>query len=218
MITKLPRGIRNNNPGNIRWGDPWQGLVPVEQRVDKDFCQFNHSTYGIRAICRILISYQDKYKLKSVREIISRWAPPIENDTTAYVNIVAQNMGVKPDATLDVYDYSIMKSLVEFIIKHENGKGPLKSANSWYSDDIITKGLLLAGIEPKRKAIPVNTETVLASTVGAASLTDLVQILPTITQDAPPDDVSRVIIALIIATFAIIIVVSQIKKRKDNLV
>lgn len=39
-MTNSPRGIRNNNPGNIRWGDDWKGLVPKEQRTDKAFCQF----------------------------------------------------------------------------------------------------------------------------------------------------------------------------------
>ncbi len=34
------RGIRNNNPGNIRWGDDWKGLVPQAQRTVKSFCQF----------------------------------------------------------------------------------------------------------------------------------------------------------------------------------
>lgn len=56
------RGIRNNNPGNIRWGDEWKGLVPETQRTDKSFCQFKSAEYGIRAMIIILRNYQRKRK------------------------------------------------------------------------------------------------------------------------------------------------------------
>lgn len=60
-MAKLPRGIRNNNPGNLEWGDPWQGLDPDGQAQDKRFVVFKDPAMGIRAIARTLITYQDKY-------------------------------------------------------------------------------------------------------------------------------------------------------------
>lgn len=72
-----PRGIRNNNPGNLRWGDPWQGLVPEAQRTDKDFCQFVAPAWGIRALAITLISYQDKHDLHTVPTGSMGWAMPM---------------------------------------------------------------------------------------------------------------------------------------------
>lgn len=213
MALTLPRGVRNNNPGNIRWGEPWQGLVEQGQRTDTSFCQFVHPTYGIRAICRVIISYQDKYKLYTVRDIINRWAPPVENDTTAYVNIVAQNMGVRPDAKLNVHEYATLKALVNFIIKHENGKGPLKTDNSWYSDDIIDKGLVLAGVEPQKSKLPINPETIAATSIGAISASEIVS---EITEGISTGNSAKTALAIAAFIFAAIIVISQLKKRHDN--
>ena len=59
MTTPNPRGIRNNNPGNIRRnGDPWQGLA--KEQNDREFFTFKSAVYGIRALARLLITYQDK--------------------------------------------------------------------------------------------------------------------------------------------------------------
>src|SRR5690606_5584704 len=90
MTKTLPRGVRNSNPGNLEWGDPWQGLVPVEQRTDSRFCQFVTPAYGIRALALTLITYYDRHRISTVEDAISRWAPPVENDTLAYQNAVAR--------------------------------------------------------------------------------------------------------------------------------
>lgn len=213
MAIVLPRGVRNNNPGNIRWGEPWQGLVKQDERTDSSFCQFVHSTYGIRAICRVIISYQDKYRLYTVRDIINRWAPPVENDTTAYVNIVAQNMGVKPDAKLNVHEYATLKALVNFIIKHENGRGPLKTDNSWYSDDIIDKGLTLAGVEPQKSKLPINPETIAATSIGVIGVSEIVS---EISDGVSTGNNAKTALIIAVIIFAVIIVISQLKKRHDN--
>ncbi|WP_420996222.1 structural protein P5 [Cupriavidus sp. 30B13] len=142
-----PRGIRNNNPGNIRWGDGWQGLVAPHMRTDKDFCQFTEAVYGIRAICRILLNYGSKAGMPSiggpnidtVREVISRWAPPSENDTEAYIASVARSIATLPNAHIDLTEPRIMRGLVVAIIQHENGQQP-------YSAAIIDQALSLAGI------------------------------------------------------------------------
>ena len=70
------RGIRNNNPGNIRWGSAWQGLKVDGKEQDKDFCVFIAPEYGIRAMCKILLNYSRLYKINTVAGIIHRWAPP----------------------------------------------------------------------------------------------------------------------------------------------
>ncbi len=124
MTNQTSRGIRNNNPGNIRWGEEWQGLVPTAQRTDKSFCQFTSPEYGLRAMVIILRNYQRKYGLNTVSGIIKRWAPPNENNTQAYINSVAQATGVAPDQRIDTGDSHFMTKLLQAIIKQENGGQP----------------------------------------------------------------------------------------------
>ena len=138
MTTKPPRGIRNNNPGNIRWGDDWKGLVPETQRTDKSFCQFTKPEYGIRAMIVILRNYQRKHGLNTVSGIINRWAPPNENDTQSYINSVANATGVPPDQRIDTGDSRFMMNLLQSIIQHENGCQP-------YKFDVFVKAIDLAG-------------------------------------------------------------------------
>ncbi|AOX29246.1 structural protein [Pseudomonas aeruginosa] len=145
MRPNPPRGIRNFNPGNIRHakGTRWQGMSANQN--DSAFVQFTGPQWGIRAIARTLITYQDKHALRTIRQIISRWAPPSENNTESYIRQVAARVGVAPDARIDVYDYRIMRTLVEAIVRHENGPGPLPEG-SWYGEGLINEGLHLAGI------------------------------------------------------------------------
>ncbi len=125
MFSKV-RGLRNNNPGNIRHGQAWQGRNPVQ--TDKSFIQFDSPVYGIRAINKILKTYSTIYGLNTVRGIISRWAPPVndkgkkENDTESYINSVAGRLGVEPDQIIDVRARAV--ALSQAIIKHENGLQP----------------------------------------------------------------------------------------------
>ena len=135
----LPRGIRNNNPGNIRWGDAWQGLVSQDQRTDPTFCQFTDAVYGIRAMVRIFGKYSDAYGLNTVAGIINRWAPPSENNTLAYVLNVARLIGVAPDDKINVHNTAIMDTLIKAVIQHENGEQPYDTAT-------IDKGIALAGV------------------------------------------------------------------------
>ncbi|HFZ1708087.1 TPA: structural protein [Citrobacter sedlakii] len=122
--SKVSRGIRNNNPGNIRWGDEWKGLVPETQRTDKSFCQFTTPEYGIRAMIIILRNYQRKHGLSTISGIINRWAPTNENDTQSYIISVAKVTGVAPDQRIDTNDSRLMMKLLQAIIKHENGSQP----------------------------------------------------------------------------------------------
>ena len=71
-MAKIARGERNNNPGNIRHGAKWQGLASTQ--TDKDFCQFISPEYGIRAIYKLIQTYQKKYGLNTIKTIIYRYA------------------------------------------------------------------------------------------------------------------------------------------------
>ena len=117
---KPTRGERNFNPGNIRrTSAPWKGKVIG---LDNEFETFDCAENGIRALGKILLTYQRKYGLYTVGQIISRWAPPAENDTISYVHAVAREMGVEHDARLDPESNETLQRLVRAIIHHENGR------------------------------------------------------------------------------------------------
>lgn len=102
MAENLSRGIRNHNPGNLRRGARWRGLVEKAQRTDKQFCQFISPEYGIRAMIITLRNYRRIHGLLTLREFISRWAPPVENPTDAYLAAVVHFTGVAADEQVDV--------------------------------------------------------------------------------------------------------------------
>jgi len=123
----MVRGIRNNNPGNIRKsGDNWRGLVPDDMQTDKSFFIFDNALFGIRALMKILLTYESKYGLNTVRGIIDRWAPPVENDTESYILHVSEKLGVLSNEEINVYDNLV--PLAQAIIKHENGINPYSAA------------------------------------------------------------------------------------------
>ena len=98
-----PRGIRNNNPLNIRLSsDKWQGQVlPQRGSGEGAFCVFSEMKYGWRAAFRLLChTYYGKYKLRTIRDIIYRWAPPNENGTSVYIRSVAERTGINADSVL----------------------------------------------------------------------------------------------------------------------
>jgi hypothetical protein len=129
------RGIRNNNPGNIRENEridyDWIGEAVTDN--DGDFEVFISPEYGIRAIGRILDTYARR-GVQTVEGIIYTWAPPSENDSASYLSNVVTSTGFGRNAIVGRSDYL---ALVKAIIKHENGIQP-------YSDDLIHYGLNLA--------------------------------------------------------------------------
>ncbi len=130
----MARGIRNNNPGNIRHGkSAWQGMSA--EQTDSEYIQFDDPVYGIRALAKLLNNYQTRYGLNTIREIITRWAPPIENITEAYIANVSRIVEVAPDDQISVKNN--IRPLVNAIITHENGYNP-------YTSEQLRKGISLA--------------------------------------------------------------------------
>ena len=97
-----PRGIRNNNPLNIRRSkDQWQGLRA--QQTDASFCQFESMEYGWRAAFKLLTrTYYHTYRLFTIRGIVSKWAPANENNTKAYIANVSKMTGIGPDEPIGI--------------------------------------------------------------------------------------------------------------------
>ena len=118
-MKNVSRGLRNNNPGNIRHnGDHFQGEV---ESIDASFKTFSSMALGYRAIFKILNTYQTKYALKSIEQMIERWAPRNENDTDAYIAFVSNAVGIDPKHIVDVNDMPTMSKIVAAISHQENG-------------------------------------------------------------------------------------------------
>lgn len=128
------RGLRNNNPGNIvRTGEQWRGMS-ADQSADSRFVVFDSPVWGLRALARILRKY-NAAGLVTVRDIINRWAPPVENDTGAYIASVARAVGVAPTQPLVLTDDALSR-IMEAIVQHENGQQP-------YSPELFAQAIQL---------------------------------------------------------------------------
>nr|DAU63920.1 MAG TPA: virion protein [Caudoviricetes sp.] len=121
---ELPRGLRNNNPGNIRRNsEVFQGENPSR---DKEFKQFKTMAHGYRAVFKILSNYHRVYKLTTIRKMIGRWAPENENNTAAYVSLVSSYAGIGPDDPLS-FDREQMIRVVAGMSRVENGREAVMS-------------------------------------------------------------------------------------------
>lgn len=120
MKPNIPRGIRNNNPLNIRIGNVWLG--EVSEPTDPDFEQFVSMFYGVRAGFVLMRRYIKHYKRTTITAIISAWAPATENDTQRYIDRVSQLSGIPIDALLDFNDEERMLALVDAMIVQECGR------------------------------------------------------------------------------------------------
>ena len=115
----MSRGLKNNNPGNIRLsGVKYRGEVPS---ADPAFKQFAAMAWGYRAVFMLLYTYQMKHGLNTVRQMISRYAPPSENHTDAYVEFVACHSGIGADEKIDTLSRTQMIPVVCAVSRMENG-------------------------------------------------------------------------------------------------
>ena len=169
LPVRLPgqtRGEANSNPGNIdrtQPRTPWQGRVPDAELTDPRFEQFVHPKWGLRAIAGTLIAYRDKHGLDTVRGLINRWAPPVENQTDAYVFEVCTRASCGPDDKLDLEHYATMRGLVVGIVIQENGRQP-------YPEALLAEGMKLAGVVGPAPALAATNTGRAALSVGSAGV------------------------------------------------
>lgn len=122
---KTPRGIRNNNPLNIRKGSAWQGLTPSQP--DPSFCTFKSMLYGLRAAHKLLRNYitgaDGRVKpADNLSSIIMKWAPPSENATQRYIEFVANKTGLSPFERIHFLDRKVMCDIVSAMAFVECGQ------------------------------------------------------------------------------------------------
>ena len=115
----VPRGIRNNNPLNIRIGNVWLG--EVNNPTDPNFEQFVHIKYGLRAGFVLLRRYINHYHRNTVPMILAAWAPSSENNTLKYIDFVCQRANITSTQSLTYTDKPVMVQLVKAMAKYESG-------------------------------------------------------------------------------------------------
>lgn len=118
----VPRGIRNNNPLNIRIGNTWLGERHPAECDDPCFEQFTSMIYGLRAAFCILRRYIRHYHRNTIRLIVTSWAPASENDTERYIDFVAKQVGISPDEKIDYSDKATMCAIVQAMAQMECGE------------------------------------------------------------------------------------------------
>ncbi|MBQ2787177.1 MAG: structural protein P5 [Bacteroidaceae bacterium] len=117
---KNTRGLRNNNPLNIKRNNTaWKGLSAIQS--DKIFFSFVAPEWGYRAAFITLRNYRKKHRLQTIAQWIERWAPPTENNTKAYVDCVCKRSGRKSDFVPHIYNKEQMCAIVSAMSYMENG-------------------------------------------------------------------------------------------------
>lgn len=211
-------GITLNNPGDLEFNDvdKWQGLAtpPNQGRWFK----FKTPVDGIRAIARTLITYQDKYNLRTIEQWITKYAPPTENDTAAYIKSVCDESGFVATFQLNAHDYRCQRAIVPAIIHHEQGSQP-------YSDAQIDEALRRAGIVPQQTAStttalftdPKVIGATVAGTAGTvqATVSSVSDIWDTLGQHIDPRYLVWSCVAVVIG-FGVWYALQKIKARKEG--
>lgn len=141
---KLPRGIRNNNPGNLRPGGPtWLGVAGSDMdQPDPPYLRFVDPEHGIRAIAMTLRSYEDRHGIHTLDQVFARWAPAGDrNDPERYAAQVAAALGKAAGESIDLHDVVVLTAIAKAIVHQECGDN---AGQPWYPDAQIKAGVALA--------------------------------------------------------------------------
>lgn len=140
----LPRGIRNNNPGNIRKSKTlWQGEI-TDKSKESEFAVFASPLMGLRALMRLLLTYEFKYGLDTIESLVNRYAPPSENATDHYINHVSRQTGIGRRHTVSLKDKKCLISIARAIVIHENGLPGSDFPDGWYLPKLYSDAADLA--------------------------------------------------------------------------
>lgn len=180
VSASISRGVRNRNPLNIKRSSiNWAGKSAVQQ--DEVFETFDSPFYGIRAGARNLLTYYRRDKLNTIAEIVSKWAPPDDdNDTAGYIDAVAARMGggIKPETELNLENPEILTSLVIAMMKQEIGPIPES-----YTPQMI-QSAVAAAYSGGSAAPVVDPGPVVAPPIVVAP--PVVPVVPTVAPGNPP--------------------------------
>lgn len=150
------RGIRNNNPGNIRRSsNNWEGKVPFSQSTDRSFEQFISMEYGLRALMKNAITWINR-GANTPEKLIHKWAPPHENNTANFVKSVAKALKIS-EKTVIIPTKENLIALAKVIALNENGAEAQKITEAMYQQAYQ----LLKFNAPLKKKLAISGVTIL---------------------------------------------------------
>ena len=139
----LPLGLRQRNPGNIR---PGAGFIG-ETGTGSGYSTFGSDDEGLRAIQRLLMTYGDKYDIRTLRQLANRYAPPSDNNPTGnYIDFLSEKTGIDPDAEINLAESG--SSIIPAIVGFEQGQQP-------YSQAQIDRAIRAAGTDDPAKVAEI---------------------------------------------------------------
>ena len=138
----MSRGLRNNNPGNIRLGN-FRYKGERAESSDSAFRQFESMEWGYRAMFMLLHTYAVKHNCRTLSQMINRYAPPSENHTENYLRRVTYDTHLSPDEQIDTLNAAVMTAVVAAMSEVENGT-KADMATIWHG-----WRLFIADFEPK---------------------------------------------------------------------
>lgn len=154
----IPRGLRLNNPGNIRPGAGFYGEVGD----DGGYAEFDSDEAGIRAIQRLLRTYGSKHGINTLRGLANRYAPPSDNNPTGnYIDFLSQQTGIDPDEPINLSERGA--EIIPAIIGFEQGQQP-------FSQEMINRAIGAAQFDDEKKiaeALQANNSTQTASSTAS---------------------------------------------------
>jgi len=163
----FPRGIRNNNIGNIRFSNAnnWVGKVPYSQNTDsgKAFEQFTHVHFGIRAKMVLIYNKINSGK-NTIAKFISDYAPAFENDTVGYINQVVSMTGIDKNAVIELNEDTLI-AICKAICYVENG-----AKYSAYITDADYKDAIAVFDKPLKKKSKNNNTLIIAIALLAVAV------------------------------------------------
>lgn len=124
------RGLTLLNPMNLMTTPAftWKGELKPTTDPDGRLCQFDNITDGIRAGALNLLAYNIKDGCKTIRQIITRYAPASENPTDNYIAFISDWVGVDSDEQIDLATLAIIYAVISGIIHFEQGANACKPA------------------------------------------------------------------------------------------
>lgn len=119
----------SNNPVNVRHysNNDWNGLIGY----DNGYCKFDSVENGYRASFKLIKKYIRDYDLRTIEEIIQRYAPKNENDTEGYIKNVEKWSGIKRNSKISSEDNNKIAMVISAMARQET--------NTIVSWEIISK-------------------------------------------------------------------------------
>lgn len=115
--------VAYHNPGNlVKSSSVWVGETERQGR----FTAFRSAHYGLRALCIVMLRYEQRYHVDTLEKFVHRFAPPSENNTNNYINFLSGELGIGRRQKISIS--VCLPSLLKAVIKYEQGSVPYTDA------------------------------------------------------------------------------------------